>query len=152
MSRYYEDFELGERFVTPGRTITEADVALFAGLSGDFNPIHTDEEVARRSSFGRRIAHGPLGIALVSGLISRLGLFEETAIAYLGLEWSFRAPIFIGDTLHVEFVAGELRETRDPSRGILVRMVELVNQEGVTVQEGKSTVMLKRRRVAEAAA
>jgi acyl dehydratase len=144
VGRFYEDFRVGEKFTTPARTITEADVSLFAGLSGDYNPVHTDAEYAKTTAFGQRVAHGPLGIALVSGLLSRLGIFDGTAAASLGIDWKFRGPILIGDTLHVEMSVNSMRETRDPSRGIIVRDVQLVNQKGEVVQEGTSTLMMLR--------
>jgi len=88
---YRGTFELSYK-VSPGRTIAEADVVAFAGLSGDFNPLHTDAEFAKRMRFGARIAHGLLG------LVSRLGFVEGTVEAFLGLNWKFKAPIMIGDT------------------------------------------------------
>ncbi|MDI3270149.1 MAG: MaoC/PaaZ C-terminal domain-containing protein [Bacillota bacterium] len=145
MARYYEDFEVGEIFESPRRTVTEADIALFAGLSGDYNPLHTDEEFARTTPFGSRIAHGLLILSMVSGLNQRLGLFEGTLLAFLGLEWSFKAPVRPGDTIHFRMEVSGKRETRHPDRGILVRRYQVFNQEGVLCQEGTMTVMMKRR-------
>src|SRR3990172_401500 len=108
---YFEDLRIGDQFVSPGRTITEADVTLFAGLSGDYNPLHTDEEFAKQTPFGRRIAHGLLGLSMAVGLASRLGLFDGTGIGFLGLEWSFVGPIFLGDTIRARFAVEEKRPT-----------------------------------------
>ncbi len=143
--RYWEDFKVGETFKTRGRTVTEADVVGFAGISGDFHPLHLDEVYASKSSFGRRIAHGMLGLTIADGLSQAQGLMEDTIIAFLGLEWKFNAPIFIGDTVHEEQVVSFKRETKNPGRGILTLDCKLMNQKGEAVQEGKRTVMIARR-------
>src|ERR1051326_2352280 len=98
---YFEDFEQDREYVTRSRTITEADVVAFAGLSGDFNPLHVDEEFAKTTIFGARIAHGLLGLSVASGLINQLGLGEGTVMAFLGLTWNFKGVIRIGDTITV---------------------------------------------------
>ncbi|TWP34938.1 MaoC/PaaZ C-terminal domain-containing protein [Leekyejoonella antrihumi] len=146
MGKYYEDFELGQEFVTPARTIGEYDVAAFAGLSGDFNPVHTDREFAAGTPFGQPLAHGALGLSVATGLIARTGLFDGTAIAFLGIDgWRFSKPIFLGDTIHVEFTVSTMRETKNPAAGILTRTVRIVNQHGDTVQSGDMTLMVQRR-------
>ena len=142
---YFEDLRIGDEFTSPARTITEADVTLFAGLSGDHNPLHTDEEFAKQTPFGRRIAHGLLGLSVAVGLASRLGLFDGTGIGFLGLEWSFLAPIFLGDTIRARFVVEEKRETKKPDRGVLVLATEVVNQRGEVVQRGKRTYLVRTR-------
>ena len=144
--RYYEEFEIGESFRSPGRTITEADVVLYSGLSGDYNQIHTDEEYAKsRTIFGTRIAHGLLGLSLTEGLKSRLGLFEETSLASLEWNWRFKAPILIGDTVHVKWSISDKRETSKPDRGIITEAVSLINQRGEVTAEGTHLVLMKRR-------
>jgi acyl dehydratase len=145
MGLYYEDIEIGREYVSPGRTITETDVVQFAGLSGDYNPIHTDAEFARESAFGERIAHGLLGVAVISGLSARIGLFDGTAIAFLGLSWDFTGPIRLGDTVHLRMTIAEKRETSKPDRGVIHRDMRLVNQHGETVQKGVFKLMVKRR-------
>jgi acyl dehydratase len=142
---FFEDFSIGDQFATPGRTVTDAEIALFAGLSGDFNPLHTDEEFAKTTPFGRRVAHGVLGLALAIGLSSRLGLFDGTGLAFLGVEWSFRRPIFIGDTVHVRFTVRDKRPAKKPGGGILALATELVNQRGEIVQEGSRTYLVRTR-------
>lgn len=145
MAYYYEDFSIGDAFTSPGRTVTESDVTVFAGLSGDYNPLHTDEEFAKETIFGTRIAHGLLGLSMVSGLVMRLGVFDGTVIAFLGLEWTFTGPLFIGDTIHFEMKIIEKRETSKADRGIIVREVLLLNQKNEVVQKGTMTIMMKRK-------
>ncbi len=113
---YFEDMEVGWKARTPGRTVTEADIVEFAGLSGDYTPLHTDAEYARGTIFGERVAHGLLGLAIASGLATRLGFLEETVEAFTGLEWKFRAPIRIGDTIHVEIEVAQKRSGPEPAR------------------------------------
>ncbi|MBF7082999.1 MaoC family dehydratase N-terminal domain-containing protein [Desulfallas sp. Bu1-1] len=144
MGLYFEDFKVGQKFTSPGRTITESDVMQFAGLSMDFNPLHTDYEFAKGTIFGRPIAHGLLGLCIASGLTYRMGIFNESAIANLGIkEWNMKAPIFFGDTVHVEVTIKEKRKTSNPSRGILVRETKLIKQDGTVVQEGLIILMVK---------
>lgn len=145
MGLYYEDLEIGREFVSPGRTITETDVVQFAGLSGDYNPIHTDAEFARDSAFGERIAHGLLGVAVISGLSARMGIFDGTAVAFLGLTWDFTGPIRLGDTVHLRMTIAAKRETSNPERGIVEREMRLINQHGETVQKGIFKLMIRRR-------
>jgi acyl dehydratase len=146
MGMYFEDFQVGDQTVTAARTITEADVVLYAGLSGDYNPIHTDAESARKGPFGQRLAHGPLGFTVMMGLSSRTGQFEGTAIAALGINnYRFLAPIFIGDTVHAAITIAEKRETKNPERGVIVRHFQLINQRGEVTQEGDLPVMVRRR-------
>lgn len=145
MGYYFEDLEVGQEFVSPRRTITDADVTIFAGFSGDFNPIHTDEEFAKTTIFGTRILHGPAGFAIATGLESRLGIKDGTAIAFLGMTWDLRAPIMIGDTIHVVEKIASKRETSKKDRGIVNFDVKLVNQKGEVCQEGEWKVMMMRK-------
>ncbi len=93
---YFEEFEIGQQIVSMGRTITESDIGLFAGLSGDFNQLHTDEEYAKNSLFGRRVAHGMLILAIASGLAMRTGILEGTTLAFREIsEWKFSKPVFL---------------------------------------------------------
>lgn len=144
-SMFFEEFEVGMSFVSKGRTVTEADVVNFAGVSGDFNPLHTDEQYAKTTIFGRRVAHGVLGIALMVGLNQSLGITEKTMHAFLGLEWNFIRPVFIGDTLHLEIEVESLRETKKSDRGIVNFRCKMVNQHGEVAQEGLRKMMMKRR-------
>ena len=142
---YYEDFEVGAEFETPGRTITETDVVQFAALTGDWNQIHTDEEFCRKTPYKRRLAHGLLGVALIEGLKFRPGHLEGTAIASLGWTINFFKPIFIGDTIRVKVKIASKRETKKSDRGILVEAVQIVNQRDEVVTEGEHTVLVKRK-------
>lgn len=145
MKHFYEDFAVGEEFVTPGRTITEADVVAFAGLTGDYNRLHTDAEFMRDSVFGERIAHGLLGLAIINGLKYRTEIDADGVIAFLGLTWTFAGPIRFGDTIHAVLRVSAMRPTSKPDRGIITNSVQVVNQRGETVQEGEMTMMVKRR-------
>ncbi len=142
---YYEDYTVGDEFVTPARTITEADIVMFAGLTGDYNRLHTDAEYMKGSIFGERIAHGLLGLALVNGLKYRTEIDPDGVLAFLGLTWKFTAPIKIGDTIHAVVRIASMRETSKPDRGIVVQAIQVRNQRGEVVQEGEFTTMLKRR-------
>ena len=143
-SKYFEDFEVGQEVATSGRTVTETDVVMFAGLSGDHNPLHVDAEYARATPFGERIAHGVLGLAIATGLAERTGLMATTVEAFLGLDWKFRAPIKIGDTIGATLQVTQVRAMGEAS-GLVVFNVAIHNQRGETVQRGQWTVLVKRR-------
>ena len=143
-SKYFEDFEVGQEVTTSGRTVTETDVVMFAGVSGDHNPLHVDAEYARATPFGERIAHGVLGLAIATGLAERTGLMAATVEAFLGLDWKFRAPIKIGDTIHATLQVTQVRAMGDAG-GVVVFNVAIHNQRGETVQRGQWTVLVKRR-------
>ena len=141
--RYFEEFTLGQVVVSPARTITETDIVNFAGITGDWNPLHTDAEYARGTMFGERIAHGLLILSIASGLAWRLGFMEGTVEAFLGLEWRFRAPVKVGDTVHLE---AEVKETKAMPRlggGVVVFNVNMVNQQGKSVQKGTWEVLMR---------
>ncbi len=145
MGRYFEEFAVDEEIVTPGRTITEADVVNFAGLSGDYNPLHTDEEFSKNTIFGKRIGHGLLGVAITSGLRARTGVFEGTGMAFMGLKMSFKGPLIIGDTYTVRIVIKEKKETKKSDRGIIIMDVFLENQNGDIAQESEHSIMVARK-------
>lgn len=144
---YLDDLVAGQRFVSAGRTVTESDLVAFAGLSGDFNPIHTDAEFAKGSVYGQRVVFGLLGLSIATGLLDRLGVFSGSAIAMLGInDWTFTAPVFIGDTLHLELTMLGVRPSASKlDRGIVERQFELQNQHGVVVQTGRIDVLVRRR-------
>jgi len=142
-SLFFDDFHVGQRFVTKARTVTEADVVNFAALTWDHNQLHTDAEYAARTMYGKRIAHGLLGIAIHSGLAYQL--IEESILAFLELSWQFKLPLYIGDTIHVEQVVKEMREDEHKDRGILTFEKELINQRSEVVQTGTTTVLLAKR-------
>lgn len=143
---YYEDLEVGQTFRSPARTVTEADLTIFSMVSGDWNPIHSDAEYARKTPYGQRIVHGVLGVAIVTGMFDRLGIFEDSALALLGIdEWRFIAPIFVGDTVHMELEIADKRLTSKGDRGIIDRRIRLVRHDGTVLQEGRMGMMTKLR-------
>ena len=143
---FFEDFEPGQKVTSVGRTITEHDIATFAGLSGDFNQIHTDAEYARSTPFGQRIAHGLLGLAIASGLAVQTGILGANVIAFREVgEWKFVKPVFIGDTVHVEM---EIMQTKAFPRlggGLVTLSVHVNNQSNETSMKGLWTVLVKTR-------
>jgi acyl dehydratase len=143
---YFEDLHEGDVFLSAGRTVTEADVVGFAGVSGDFNSIHLDVESTQSNRYGRRVAHGLLGLSMATGLLDRMAIFHRSMIAMLSInDWTFKAPLFIGDTIHLELTILSTRMTSKRDSGIVVRQMRLLNQEKTVVQEGTITVMIARR-------
>lgn len=143
---YFEEFEVGQRIVTVGRTVTESDVVTFAGLSGDYNQIHTDAEFSRQTPFGARIAHGLLGLAIASGLAMRTGVLEGTVLAFREInEWKFVRPILIGDTIHVEMEVVETKAMPRIGGGVVGIAVEVFNQRQEVTMRGRWTVLVQSR-------
>jgi acyl dehydratase len=127
--RYGDDFKVGDVFRTQALTVTETHVVNWAGLTGDFYPLHMDQEYAARSQFGERLAHGPLIFGLAVGLVAMAGFAEDAAIAWLGVDgMRMLAPVRIGDTVRVEVRVKETRVTRDPKKGIQVWVYSVLNQ------------------------
>lgn len=143
---FYEDVEVGEKYVTPSRTLTEADIVNFAGISGDYNPVHTDEVLNRDLGLGGRFAHGLLTLSILTGLNDRAGVFEGTILAFLGMNnLSFKKYVRPGDTIHAEVEIINKRESRKPGRGIVTSRFTGVNQDGEVVVDSEMVVMLRRR-------
>lgn len=141
----YEDLYVGMEFLSPGRTITDADLVGFAGLTGDFSELHTSDVYAKSSQFGRRVAHGMMGLAYAHGLMwARTGEFRQSAIAFLGInEWKFVAPLFVGDTMFVRYFVKQLRASKSrPNQAIATFDVSVINQDGETVQAGIKTLLM----------
>jgi len=141
---YFEEFEPGIEYISPGRTITEADITAFAGLSGDYHQLHTNAEFAKTTPFGQRIAHGLLVLAIATGLGNRLGFLEDTAIAFLGLSWKFTKPVFIGDTIRLRVKMAKKRAV-SPEMGMVIFDAAILNQKDEVTQEGEWTVMVRRK-------
>ena len=142
---YWEEWKIGAEFFTSARTITETDIINFAGISGDYNPLHIDEEFCRNTQFGTRIAHGPLVYSIATGLIFQLHLYDDTLIAFLGFDsLKFTKPVKIGDTIHARVEVIEKRETSKSDRGIMKRLLQVLNQNNELVQEGVQAFLLKR--------
>jgi len=146
---YFEDLEAGLQLVSGGRTVTETDLVQFAMLSGDWNPIHTDEEVARRSVFGRRVVHGVCGLSIMGGLMFAAGWFATTVEALLGFdELRFRTPMFVGDTVRCRMTIEGVRLT-SKGHGLVTRRLELLNQRDEVVLETISPILIARRTTIE---
>jgi len=144
---WFEDFKPGEERLSPGRTIGEADLSGFSGLTGDYSQVHTDEEFCKRTEFGTRIAHGLLGLSIAQGLMWRTNYTQGTGVASVGWDkWNFKAPIKIGDTLRVRWKLITKRESKSkPNMGLITEFVELVNQRGEVVQSGEHITMIRKR-------
>ena len=142
---YLDDLHSGQVFETPARTITEADVVAFAGLSGDYNPIHTDVEFAAGTAYGQRVVYGLLTLSVATGLLDRSRVFSGSAIAMLGIsDWTFRKPVFIGDTVRVLLTIESVRPTRsNPQRGVVRRLFQVMNQKDEIVQQGHIDVLVR---------
>jgi len=139
---FYEDIEIGDEQTSPGRTVTEADIVNFAGLSGDFHVLHMDAEFAKITPFGKRIAHGILGLSIASGLVGRIPDTEKHKfVAFLGMTWNFRKPVFIGDTIHVVRKVASKRPTKKPGLGVVTYDAQAINQHGDVCQEGEWNTM-----------
>ena len=140
---WFEEFEVGQQIITTGRTITEGDIVTFAGLSGDYNQIHTDAEFASKTPFGQRIAHGLLGLSIVSGLAMRTGVLEGTVIAFREINnWKFANPVMIGDTIHAELNITETRSIPRLGGGSLVIEIIAKNQRDEVVMKGSWTALV----------
>lgn len=142
-SYYLEDFAVDQLFESSGRTITEADLTFFSMISGDWNPIHSDVEFAKKTRYGERVVHGVLGIAVSTGMLHELGIFEKSVIAMLGFRnWNFLAPLLVGDTIHLELRITSVEPGKSGRSGKLGRLFRLINQHGIVVQEGESDVLV----------
>ena len=140
---FFEEFQVGQKIVTAARTVTESDVVTFAGLSGDYNQIHTDAEFAKGTQFGGRVAHGLLGLSLAVGLLMRTGVLEGTVLAFREIvEWKFIKPVFIGDTLHVEMEAKELKPMPRIRGGQALVALDVKNQKDESLMRGTLAVLV----------
>ena len=141
--RYFEEFEIGDTIETAARTVTESDVVSFAALSGDYNQLHTDAEYAKETRFGERIAHGLLGLSIVSGLANRLGFGEGTVEAFTSLDWKFRGPVRFGDTIRARLEVSKKKAMSRLGGGFVVFDVVVLNQKDDIVQKGSWTLLMR---------
>jgi len=141
--QYFSEFEVGQVFESGGRTVTEADVVGFAGLSGDYNPLHVDAVFAAKTPFKRRIAHGMLVASISTGLGQTLGIFEGTTLALVSQTFDYKAPVFFGDTVHLRLTAQTCTPSKKGGRGIVVFRSEVVKQDGETAVDGSWTVLFR---------
>jgi 3-hydroxybutyryl-CoA dehydratase len=144
--RYWEEFEAGQSFLTAGRTVESGDVNLFAGLSGDFNPLHINAEHSKTNAFGSRVAHGILILAISSGQLNQLGIFEGTTLAILAMDnvrWS--NPVRFGDTVVSHPSVTETRPSTKPDRGIVNMNIKVINQrDELVLQYDQALLMLRK--------
>ena len=146
MGRFWEEFSVGEVLVTGRRTIDGGDVSRYAGLSGDFNPLHVDAEYAKATPFGERVAHGILTLAVSHGQQNLGGWFEGTTLALLGLDrLRFAAPVKFGDTVPTEMTVKETRGSSKPDRGVVLFDVAVRNQHGDVVCSYEEAVLMRRK-------
>lgn len=144
--KYFDELNIGDSFLTSSRTITEADVVIFAGLTGDYTELHTSKTAAEKNQFGQRIAHGMLVLSYAHGLFMQTRLTAAPAgIAFAGIEdWTFKGPVFFGDTIQVRISVKEKKASRSkPDRGIVKFFFEIVNQNQEVVQTGTKVIMMK---------
>ncbi len=142
----YDDVVVGQEIETSGHTVSQADIMKFAEVTLDHHPLHTDPDYCRGTEFGRPIAHGLYGLALMEGLKSELRLYRNTVVASLGWDKvQFKKPIVSGDTVHVRMTFTDKRPSRKPDRGVVTEKVLLVNQAGEVVTEAEHVTLLKRR-------
>ncbi len=140
---YFEDFTVGTRLRTAGRTITEADIVAFAGLSGDYNQIHTNAVYAAADTFGKRVAHGLLVQSIATGLAVQSGVIEGTVLAFRELDCKFSLPVYIGDTVHVEIEIVELKPFPRLRGGNVTMKYAVINQDGAVAQRGNWVMLVK---------
>ncbi|MDP9823668.1 acyl dehydratase [Nocardioides massiliensis] len=144
MPLYYDDLEPGQVFTLPARTVTETDLVNFAMLSGDWNPIHTDQEFTKGTIYGRPVVYGLFSVVMMTGLLDRSGLFSGSAMAMLDItDWRFEKPVFVGDTLHATVEIAGKRLTSGGDRGIVDRLFRIINQRGEVVQSGHIGLMIR---------
>ncbi len=141
--KYFEEFEIGQKLITSSRTVTEADIVNFAGVTGDFNQIHIDAVYAAQDTFGQRIAHGLLIQSIAVGLVVQTGVIEGTTLAFRELTAKMSLPIYIGETIHV---VGEVVDTKALRRlggGNVTIKYNVINNDGKTVQRGEWIMLIK---------
>jgi 3-hydroxybutyryl-CoA dehydratase len=142
---WLDDLEVGDWYETPGITVTEAHIVNFAGVIGDFFPLHMDDQFAHELGFKARVAHGLLGLSMGDALKNRSEVITRN-IASIGWNWQFKAPIYAGDRIHVKATMRDIRLSRSkPDRGVLTVWCEVVNQDGAVVQEGEHILMTRRK-------
>lgn len=144
--QYFEEFEVGQKIHSVGRTITETDIVNFAGISGDYNEMHTNAVYSSATPFGQRVAHGMLGLSIASGLAWQTGVLEGTVIAFREISsWKFVKPVYIGDTLRVVLEVKDTKSIPRADGGIVVIQLDVLNQDEKTVMKGDWIVLMQSR-------
>ncbi len=143
---YFDDLEVGMEWVSGRRTVTEADISSFAGLAGDYNPLHTDAVFAAQTPYGERIAHGALVLSIATGLRQQMGLFNGSLKGLLEIRsWRFLAPVRAGDTVEAVTTVEELRLSSKGGQGVVVQRVDVRNQSADVVQSGELVTLMSTR-------
>ena len=144
--KYFEDFEIGQEFISPARTVTQTDIVNFACLSGDFNEVHTNFEYCKTTPFGEPIAHGPLIYAIMGGLQYASGINDGTLLALLQIDaWRMLGPVKHGDTIRLSSRVVGKKESNNPDRGVITFQRQCVKQDGTIAQEMTATLLYRRR-------
>ena len=140
----FDEFDIGDQYCSQRRTVTEADVVSFAGLSGDFNPLHTDAEFGRQTPFGERIAHGMLVVAIATGMANWTGIFEGTTLALVEQLIRYKGAVRFGDTIYLMLEVLEKKPTSKTDRGVVRFAARVINQREEVVVDGEWTLLMKR--------
>lgn len=140
----FDEFEPGACYASQGRTVTESDVVAFAGLSGDYNPLHTDADFARQTPFGERVAHGMLTVSMATGMANWTGIFEGTTLALMEQVIRYKGAVKFGDTIHLELQVLEKKESSKPDRGVVRFAARVCNQRDELIVDGEWTLLMKR--------
>ncbi len=141
----FDKFEVGAKYVSQARTVTEADVVTFAGVSGDFNPLHTNAEFGKKTPFGERIAHGMLVVSIATGMAQWSGIFEGTTLALMEQVIRYKGAVKFGDTVHLEQEVLKKKETSKPDRGVVIFASRVLNQRDEVVVDGEWTLLMRRK-------
>lgn len=141
--RYFEEFAVGDSVVTAGRTVTEGDIVTFAGLSGDYNEIHTNASFAAEGPFGERVAHGLLVLSIASGLAVQTGIIERTVMAFRELDWKFSRPVMLGDTIRVILEVTETKAMPRLGGGTVTMKLTVLNQKDEVVNRGNWVMLVE---------
>jgi len=139
---FFEDFKEGQTWKTNLRNISESDVLSFADLTGDNTYLHTNEILASKGPFGQRISHGLLGLSVLIGLVTQMGIVETSIEAFLGVNWSFKGPIYFNDTVYGKLKVLKSRKSKK-GKGLVTFKVSLLNNLDTVLQEGDVTFMIK---------
>jgi acyl dehydratase len=141
--KWFSEYEIDQCFVSQGRTITEACVMAFAGISGDFNPLHVDASFAATTPFKQRVAHGMLGASVSTGLGQTLGIFEGTTLALMEQTFQYKGPIFFGDTVRLKLTVRDTKASSKGGKGVVTFTADIVNQRDEVVTTGTWTVLFR---------
>ncbi|MBI5607202.1 MAG: MaoC family dehydratase N-terminal domain-containing protein [Deltaproteobacteria bacterium] len=142
--KYFEDFSLGETFQTDGITIDQGDIIQFAGFSGDYNPLHTNEEFAKTTPFGGRIAHGLVTVSKMTGKFNQLGYWDGSVMALLETGWTFFLPVRANDTIYSKLTVTGMQESKSRDKGVITIKFEVMNQKEKKVIEGFLRLMMRK--------